>query len=153
MSAPARDWCDMDGVMLAILALVIVCLIVAVSVVIVQDSGGDRQSINRAEALLRSYLSPSELKELKHSGFLQVASRQHAGRVYDVSATGGRVTVRVNGTPEFELCVRPREPLPGREHVLAHKLMIEAAEDEYVKRANVVWRAGYTTSNRWRWWE
>lgn len=143
----------MDGAIVAMPALVIVCVLIAVAVPIVQQSGHDRHAINRAEALLRSYLSPSELIELKRSGSLQVASRQHAGRVYGIRAGGGRVTVRVNGTPELELCVRTREPLPGRENVLAHKLMIEAAEDEYVRRANVVWRAGCTTSSRWGWWE
>jgi len=29
--------------------------------------------------------------------------------------------------------------LPAREAVLAHKLMIETVEDDYMRRANVVW--------------
>jgi hypothetical protein len=140
--------------MLILFLAILACLLVAVIYALIDDARRDREAVARAEALLRTHLSETELGELKRSGVLRVASPQHAGRVYDVRANGGRVTVRNNGSPEFELCVHPREILPGREHVLAHKLMIEGAEDEYIRRANVVWRAGLSQpAETHAWWE
>ena len=143
----------MTAALMALILVVILCLVTAVICTLLDESGRDREATARAEALLRAHLSARELDELKRSGMLKVASRQVNGRVYDIRANGGRVTVRMNGSPDFELCVRPRELLPGREHVLAHKLMIEAAEEEYIRMANVVWRAGPAQAEGHRWFE
>ena len=93
----------------------------------------------RAEALLREHLSQAELAVLDRHGFLEVPSRVEAGRVYRVP-TEGSVTVVQNGVPVLRLCIQPATPLPGREAILAHKILIEAAEHEYVRQANLVWR-------------
>ena len=144
----------MDVAVLVLFLAIVLSLVGGVIFAVLDESGRDRTAVAKAEALLRTHLSEDELNQLQRSGALHVPSPHHPGRVYVVRANGGRVTVRVNGCPEFELCVRPRELLPGREHVLAHKLMIEAAEDEYMGRANVVWRAGQaaTMANR-GWWD
>jgi hypothetical protein len=133
----------MDWLVVALFAIIFLCLAVSVIAAFLENAGRDRGALERAEAVVRTHLSEDELSQLHRSGMLQVASPKHAGRVYDIRANGGRVTVRSNGSPEFELCVRTRELLPGREHVVAHKLMIEAAEEEYLRRANVVWRAAH----------
>ena len=130
-----------------LLLVLLVCGVIIASLAMIclrtltLDWARDRDPIVRAEALLRAHLSEAELKQLVQYGILQVPSPHYRGRVYCVRAAGGRVSVRRNGALEMELCIVPREPLPGREHVLAHKLMIQAAEEDYMRRANVLWRA------------
>jgi hypothetical protein len=99
----------------------------------------------RAEVLVRNHLSGYELSQLKRFGQLDVASRKRPGRVYQVRAQSGRVFVREAGLCTMELCIRAGVDLPGDEHVLAHKLMIQGAEDEYLARANVIWSRGQAT--------
>ncbi len=126
-------------------AAIAVVLMVVVVVSHLYACEAERAAAARAEALLRSHLSARELAQLQRTGILHVASRMCPGRVYAVRANGGRVSVLQDGLAVMELCVRPRAELPGQEHVLAHKLMIEGAEDEYTRRANVMWRAGQAT--------
>jgi hypothetical protein len=144
----------MDVLVFGLTAAILISVIAGVAVGALDCWGADRKAVARAEAVLRTHLSGVEFEQLQRSGVLCVASPTHAGRVYQVRADSGRVTVLKDGSPEIELCIRPRELLPGREHVLAHKLMIEAAEDEYTRRANVVWRAGQATLLGGRaWWD
>jgi hypothetical protein len=143
----------MEWITLALVALILVCVIASAMMTFMTNATRNRQATQRAEALLRTHLSEHDFSLLQRSGILQVASPNHAGRVYEIRANGGRVSVRSNGAPEFDLCVRTRDPLPGREDVLAHKLMIEAAEDEYLRRANVVWRSGQVVRpGNTQWW-
>jgi hypothetical protein len=100
--------------------------------------GADRAT-QRAEALLSAQLSPIELEQLNSMGALHVQSGLTAGRTYAIPPRG-TVTVMQDGQPVMRLCIRPVTLLPGREAVLAHKLHIEANEDDYLRRANVVWR-------------
>lgn len=100
--------------------------------------GADRAT-QRAEALLRDHLTPAELVQLNSLGALHVASGMTAGRLYAIPPRGA-VTVLQDGKPVMRLCIRPVTLLPGREAVLAHKLHIEAAEEDYLRRGNVVWR-------------
>ncbi len=144
----------MDVLVFGLTAAILISVIAGVAVGALDCWGADRRAVARAEAMLRTHLSEVEFQQLQRSGVLCVASPTHAGRVYQVRADSGRVTVLTDGSPEIELCIRPRDLLPGREHVLAHKLMIEAAEDEYTRRANVVWRAGQATLLGGRaWWD
>ena len=144
----------MDVLVFGLTAAILISIVVGVAVGALDCWGADRRAVARSEAVLRTHLSELEFSQLQRSGVLSVASPRHAGRVYQVRANSGRVTVLHHGAPELELCIRPRELLPGREHVLAHKLMIEAAEDEYTRCANVVWRAGQATVLGGRaWWD
>jgi len=144
----------MDVLVFGLTAAILISIVVGVAVGALDCWGADRRAVARAEAVLRTHLSDREFSQLQRSGVLSVASPSHAGRVYQVRANSGRVTVMHDGAPELELCIRPRELLPGREHILAHKLMIEAAEDEYTRCANVVWRAGQATVLGGRaWWD
>jgi hypothetical protein len=137
-----------------LLAAILISVIAGLAAGALERWAADRKATARANAVLRRCLSRVEFDELQTSGMLHVASPTRAARVYQVRASSGRVTVLMKGSPQIELCIRPREMLPGREHVLAHKLMIEAAEDEYTRRANVVWRADPTTLLGGRaWWD
>jgi hypothetical protein len=106
---------------------------------------GRRAARRRADALVRAHLSGYELSQLKRFGQLDVPSRKRPGRVYQVRAQSGRVFVREAGLCTMELCIRAGIDLPGDEHVLAHKLMIQGAEEEYLARANVIWSRGQAT--------
>jgi hypothetical protein len=97
-----------------------------------------RQASSRAEKLLRRVLSPAELDQLNRLHYLDIPSRLYPYRTYRVPAREGTVDVLHNGVKAFGLCIRPAEQLPSREHVLAHKALLEAAEDDYLKRANVI---------------
>ena len=90
----------------------------------------------RADMLVREFLTPDELSQLQQSGYLAVPSRSTPGRVYRVPAQPGIVTVVDAGKPVMRLCLQPAYSLPEREHVLIHKLLLEGAEREYLRRAN-----------------
>jgi hypothetical protein len=128
-----------------VLGATIGMLVLVVALVVLRRIAASRRSERRAEAVLRRHLSSEELAHLKRSGVLEVASRALPGRVYEVRARSGRVLVRDGGVRVMELCVRCATWLPGNEHVVAHKVMIQAAEAEYLARANLVWRRGQAT--------
>ena len=91
----------------------------------------------RADRLLRDVLTPGEYAQLVARGYLEVPSRSRPGRTYRIPSTGGPVLVREKGAASVRLCLQPKAWLPGREVVLVHKLLLEGAETEYWRRANV----------------
>jgi len=93
----------------------------------------------RAETLLRRMLTSDELDQLNRVAYIDVPSPNHVDRVYRVPAWWGTIAVLEKGVVVKHLCVRPVQALPSREHVLAHKVFIEANEAEYLRRANVTW--------------
>ena len=143
----------MQAAVLCLYVVIAMVLVASILFTLLDRSSQDTSALARADALLRRHLSEDEQHQLQRSGIVQIRSSQHAGRVYHVRADGGRVTVRTNGCMEMELCVRPATMLPGREGLLAHKLMIQAAEDDYLARANVVWRGnGHSAASSDAWW-
>jgi len=102
-----------------------------------------RMAVLRAEALLEKHLTPDELDHFNKTGMLRVPSQLTPGRVYAVP-TSGFISVLENNNMVMRLCIHPRAILAGREAVLAHKMYIEAAEEEYVRRAVIVWRSAST---------
>jgi hypothetical protein len=126
----------------------LLCALVVVGIVVVLLLAGDllslgaradrRRAQERAEALLRDTLLPDELDQLDQRGYLEVVSRAYPGRSYRIRP--GKVPAVMaldHDAPVAYLCLQPIERLPGRESVLVHKLMLEADEDEYWRRANV----------------
>jgi len=97
----------------------------------------------RARLLLHEFLSADERAQLERRHHLVVPSRIRPGRVYLVPAEPGLVSVYESGRQTQLLCVRPTVPLPDADMVLAHKLMIECCEDEYLALANRVVRHRY----------
>lgn len=89
----------------------------------------------RADSLLRDSLTPAQYGAYTKRGYVEVPSGLQPGRVYRVD--GWRpVTVFENGQFIGAVCIRPREQLPSPDVVLARKLMIEGAEDEFLRTGN-----------------
>lgn len=91
---------------------------------------------NRARALMREMLSPSEYQQLSKFGYLEVPSPTFDQRVYRIPGAGGLVKVFDRGCAVMELCLQPVEPLPDGDVIVMHKLMIEANEQEYLQKSN-----------------
>jgi hypothetical protein len=104
----------------------------------------NRRAEERAEALLQEVLSPCECAQLDRDGYLEVTSRAWPGRVYHVPTDTHPVLVLENGKALARLCLQSVQPLPGREVVLAHKILLEADEEGYWSRANVLTGAWWT---------
>ncbi|HEY0754978.1 MAG TPA: hypothetical protein VGD98_13555 [Ktedonobacteraceae bacterium] len=91
----------------------------------------------RAAHLLRDMLTPEQCRQLIWHGYLEVPSPGFAGRVYRVPrARGGFVQVLDDGKAVMRLCVQPVEHLPDADVIVLHKLMIEANEEHYLRKAN-----------------
>ncbi|HVL81400.1 MAG TPA: hypothetical protein VM840_07410 [Actinomycetota bacterium] len=97
----------------------------------------------RAEAMLRDSLCPHELETYERHGWIEVPSRLHPGRVYRVDGWRPVAVFSSAGTFEGAICLRPRENLPSPDVIVAHKLYIQGAEEEFL-------RAGNWLSPAWR---
>jgi hypothetical protein len=95
-----------------------------------------RKAQDRAEVLLRNVLTTEEYAQLGELGYLEVRSPSQPTRLYCVPRGPGRVAVQERGEVVETLCVGPIEWLPPSDIILAHKLMIEGNEQEYLRRAN-----------------
>jgi hypothetical protein len=125
-----------DSLLVAAVALVAGLTLAAILYRARRLAAADR----RAERLVRDLLTPAELAQLQKHGYLDVPSRAVPGRIYRIPARPGLVTVVEANRPAVRLCLQPARPFPAPEHVVAHKLLLEGAEDEYWRRANR-WRA------------
>ena len=90
----------------------------------------------RADAMLRELLTESEYAQLGRCGYLEVRSPSRPTRTYRVPRRPGRVAVHEGNIEIESLCVAPVGRLPPGDIVLAHKLMIEGNEHEYLRLAN-----------------
>jgi len=111
------------------------------------DAAEQDAAWQRAESLLRDSLRPEQYDEYRDRGFVDVASRKFPERTYRID--GWRpVGVYERGQFVGAVCIRPRVGMPGPDIVLARKLMIEGAEDEFLRSGNWLspaWRpAGVT---------
>jgi hypothetical protein len=92
-------------------------------------------ALERADELLRDSLTPQQHAAYRSRGYVEVPSRLTPGRVYRVD--GWRpVAVYEGGQFVGAVCIRARESLPGPDVLLARKLMIEGAEDEFLRAGN-----------------
>ena len=69
-------------------------------------------------------------------GHLNIASPSDPQRVYRVPKGPGRVQVRDKGKVTMWLCLEPLERVPEADLLVMHKLMIEADEETYLRKAN-----------------
>jgi len=81
-------------------------------------------------------LTPEQFRQLAWSGYLEIQSSTEPQRVYRVPLTKGYVQVVENGRTVMRLCVQPVEYLPDADVIVLHKLMIEADEENYLRKAN-----------------
>jgi hypothetical protein len=90
-----------------------------------------------ADAVLREFLTEAEYRQLRVTGYLEVASPMQPGRVYRVPRRQGRVLILDGGRPSEQLCIQPvTRDLPDADVVLMHKLLIQADEEFYLRTAN-----------------
>lgn len=102
----------------------------------------------RAEGLLQASISPQEYSFLQQNGYLEVPSRLHIDRIYQIPRGRRRVRVYqvINSESKMqyqklgELCVITCEPVPDADLVLTHKWLLEADEESYLATAN--WISG-----------
>ncbi len=99
------------------------------------DPHATDDALERAEELLRDSLTPEQHGAYRARGYIEVPSRRYPGRIYRVD--GWRpVAVYDRGQFVGAVCIRARESLPGPDVLLARKLMIEGAEDEFLHAGN-----------------
>lgn len=94
------------------------------------------QAKRRTVRVLHELLTPQEFGLLETLGYLDVPSPSTPDRVYRIPATPGLVAVMDRGVISAWLCAQPVGTLPAAEHVLVHKLLLEAAEADYWLSAN-----------------
>jgi hypothetical protein len=94
----------------------------------------------RAARLTRRTIGLGVYQQLCRTGFVRVLSALYPGRVYLVprrtSPSGARVLVEEHGRVVGGLCLRPRQPLPDPEEVVAHVLLLRGDERAYLAAAN-----------------
>jgi hypothetical protein len=98
------------------------------------------QASLRAARLTRRTLGLGVYRQLCRDGFVRVRSVLYPGRTYLVprrtSPSGARVLVEEHGCVIGGLCLRPRQPLPDPEEVVAHVLLLRGDERAYLAAAN-----------------
>lgn len=128
------DLVELLNVLLALLPVIAAILVVLYGSYWVMKS--DREANERAEKVVISVLSPNEYQQLHQSGYVDIPSPGYPGRVYRVPSGQGMVAVMEGGRCIERLCAQSTTPIPDREIVLIHKLMIEGNEQEYLQTAN-----------------
>lgn len=132
---------DMSTIMDAlVLFLVLLPAIVLIALIIHSAmpwlSKSWREAEERAEQLVRSVLTDEDYQKLQRDGYLDIPSPNYPQRVYRIPSGAGTVAVMEGGQCIARLCVYSTQPIPEREAVLVHKLMIEGNEQEYLRAAN-----------------
>jgi hypothetical protein len=94
---------------------------------------------DRAEKLLRDGLSPRQCEELAAKGFFTLETLSKGQRkIYRIERGRSRNVKQVddNGRVIKTLCAHPAEYVPDADTMLAQKLWLETAEDEFLRVAN-----------------
>jgi hypothetical protein len=97
-----------------------------------------KRTHQRAETLLREYLSAGQYRQLLEQGYLEVRSQLHPGRRYLIPRAPGQVKVYEGSRVVGALCVVARDPVPQADLLLTLKWLIEADEQAYLSTANWV---------------
>ena len=91
-----------------------------------------------AKKLLRTVLSREQFGLLVRQGYIDIPSPGNPQRIYRIPREPGRVSVIEKERLKATLCLQPLEKVPDADVVAIHKLMIEADEETYLKKANVI---------------
>jgi hypothetical protein len=99
-----------------------------------------RAADERAFELLREHLSEAQLATLAAEGYFIVIG-QRTGRRYrirTVSGIAGNIEELAgnDNRPTHRLCCHMEHVIPTADHFLAQKLMLESAEDDFLRIAN-----------------
>src|SRR5512133_2918471 len=95
-----------------------------------------READARAETVVRSVLTDDEYDNMQRNGYLDIPSPTYPYRVYRVPCGVGTISVIERGRCVDRLCVYSVSPIPEREAIIVHKLMIEGNEHDYLLAAN-----------------
>ena len=117
-------------------AVASVVLILAFGELLAHSSSGRPEARRRAGELLRAVLTKEQYSQMLQRGHLDIASPSDPQRVYRVPKGPGRVQVRDKGKLTMWLCLQPLERVPEADLLVMHKLMIEADEETYLRKAN-----------------
>ena len=127
---------NMVAVGAVLCAVASVGLILALGELIAHSSYGRPEAKRRAGELLRAVLTPDQYGHLMQRGHIDIASPSDPERIYRVPKGSGRVQVREKGKLTMWLCLQPLERVPEADLLVMHKLMIEADEQTYLRKAN-----------------
>jgi len=127
---------NMVAVGAVLCAVASVVLILALGELIAHSSYGRPAAKRRAGELLRAVLTPDQYGHLMQRGHIDIASPSDPERIYRVPKGPGRVQVREKGKLTMWLCLQPLERVPEADLLVMHKLMIEADEQTYLRKAN-----------------
>ena len=117
-------------------AVASVGLILALGELIAHSLSGRPGAKRRAGELLGAVLTPDQYGQLIQRGHIDIASPSDPDRIYRVPKGSGRVQVREKGKLTMWLCLQPLERVPEADLLVMHKLMIEADEETYLRKAN-----------------
>ncbi|MCC2671622.1 MAG: hypothetical protein K0Q72_4093 [Armatimonadetes bacterium] len=99
----------------------------------------DEGPAERAERLLLDVLGEAQFHRLRKTGYLDLPSPGHRGRVYRLD-TMGNLSFRDPGENGFNttLCVQPLEQVPRDDMVAARYLLVTADEERLLSTANPI---------------
>jgi len=92
----------------------------------------------RAGELLRAVLSQEQYRQLMRRGYVDIPSPRDPQCIYRVPQAPGLVEVIEQGRRKASLCLQPLEWVPDADIVVIHKLMIEADEETYLQKSNMI---------------
>jgi hypothetical protein len=92
----------------------------------------------RAGELLRAVLTHEQYGQLIQQGYVDIPSPRDARRIYRVPRAPGLVGVIEEERRKASLCLQPFKWVPDADIVVIHKLMIEADEEAYLQKANII---------------
>jgi len=123
--------------LLAVLSAVgSIVLILVLGELIASSTYGWSKAKRRAGELLSDVLTPEQYSQLIKQGHIDIPSPSDPERIYRVPKSNGRVQVREKGRLTMWLCLQPLERVPEADLLVMHKLMIEADEQTYLRKAN-----------------
>ena len=103
-------------------------------------SSEGRKAAKRAHHLLERNLNAAQQRTLARGGFIDV--RASGGRVYRVAWAGwvGRLAADEHSLT-VQYCILPTVAMPRADRLLALKLMLETAEEEFLRTAHALSRS------------
>ena len=134
------------------LAYILVGILVTIALVLLGGFIVDRflkwsGARRRADELLRTVLTREQYRQLIKRGYVDIPSPCDPQRIYRVPQAPGLVGVIEKGRRKASLCLQPLERVPDADIVVIHTLMIEADEETYLQKANIIVP---TSSDSWK---
>src|SRR5215472_3757405 len=99
----------MSDTLSMMVATLVVLTVLGLLVLVLRALGGALwpTADRAADAVLREFLTESEYRQLRVTGYLEVASPLQPDRVYRVPRRQGRVLILDGGRPSEQLCIQP----------------------------------------------